>query len=121
MSNPATIYIVDDDEIVRNYLQVVLQAAGYVVEAYASCREFIDNFQPADRACLILDLHLQDMGAWEPADFLKKANVDIPVILMTQRGDPAVQSQLSGSGTLALFEKPLDHDLLLESVNAIFQ
>lgn len=121
MSNPATIIIVDDDKAVQSSLKPMFQTAGYAVEAYASCRGFIENFRQSEKACLILDLHLQDMGAFEPVAFLKERGIDIPILLTTSPGEPALQTQLSGSSTLALLEKPLDHDLVLRTINAILR
>lgn len=121
MNNATTIIIVDDDKVVQASLKAMFLFAGYAVEAYTSCRSFIETFQTPGKACLILDLHLQDMGAWEPVAFLKKHQFDIPIVLTTRPGDPALQSQLSGAGTLALLEKPLDHDLLLTTVVAVLR
>ncbi len=121
MSYTPTIFIVDDDNTVQTSLKSMFQTAGYDVEAYTSCRGFTENFRDRERACLILDLNLQDMGAWQPTAFLKERGADIPVVLTTRPGDPTIQSQLSGCGTLALLEKPLDHGLMLKTINAILR
>lgn len=117
--NPATIFIVDDDMAARESVRVLLQIAGYAVTTYSSCRHFIENLRQPETACLILDPHLQNMGAREPGAFLKERGVDIPVVLITRPGNPVLPSQLSGSRTLALLEKPLDYDLLLKTIDKL--
>ncbi|MFT5181246.1 MAG: two-component system response regulator FixJ [Alphaproteobacteria bacterium] len=121
MRTPATIFIVDDDDAARTTLQTKLQFVGYKVAAHASCRSFIENFHSPGKACLILDLHLQDMGAWEPGTFLKKCGAQIPIVLVTRRDDPALKTQISGCGTMSLLGKPFDHDLLLKTIDRVLQ
>ncbi|NNE83597.1 MAG: response regulator [Alphaproteobacteria bacterium] len=106
MSETATIFIVDQDKAVQASLTHTLQIAGYAVEAYASCRDFVENFRQPKTACLLLDLHLQDMGAWEPVAFLEERDAAIPVILTTHSGDPNLRSNYAGPGTMALRENP---------------
>ena len=119
MSDPATIFIVDDDMKTRESVKVMLQIAGFTVNAYTSCRNFIENFQKSENGCLILDLYLQNMDDPDPGVFLKKRGVDVPVVLMTRSGDSTSPSQFSDTDTLALFEKPIDYHRLLTTVSAI--
>lgn len=121
MNNPAKVIVIDDDKAMQDSLKAMLQIAGYGFEAYASCRGFIENVRLPEKACVILDLHLQDMGAWEPVAFLEKCGANIPVILTARAGDPVLQTQRPGNGTITLLEKPFDRDLLLTTIKAILR
>ena len=116
MNYKKTIFIVDDDEAVRDSLRVILKIDGYAVETFESCRNFLDNFEQNKNACLILDLHLPGMDGWELLDVLKERNIDSPVILITGRNNPDYEARAAAAGTVAFLGKPLNHDALLEAI-----
>lgn len=118
MSNEKTIFIVDDDEAVRDSLRAMLQADGYAVKTFESCQDFLDNFQRTQNACLLLDLHLPVMDGWELLDILKQRNIDIPVILFTGRSNSDYEARASEAGTAAFLTKPLKHADLLEAIES---
>lgn len=118
MNEKKTIYVVDDDEAVRDSLQVMLQIDGYAVQTFDSCLAFLDDFRQTRDACLLLDLQLPGMDGWELLDVLKERKMDIPVILITGSYDPSYRRRLTTSNALNLLEKPLDRVLLLEAIKA---
>ena len=119
MSQQVTVYVVDNDRATRDVLEVSLAVAGYAVESFSSCRKFIEKFQPAEKSCLILDVNLQDMGPTEPVSFLEQCGVHLPIVWLADRGEPALQTQRSVAGALALLEKPLDPDLVLRTIESM--
>lgn len=121
MSKTKTIFIVDDDEAVRDSLGVMLRTDGYAVKTFGSCQSFLDNFKQTQSACLLLDLHLPDMDGWELLDVLRERNIEIPVILITGRNSPDYQARATAAGTVALFGKPLNHDALLDAIDTAIQ
>ena len=112
------IFVVDDDDGVRDSLMVLLEAHGMQVEAYASTESFVASYRPHARACLILDQHL---GAASGLEFLTSAESDairVPVILVTGRGDDALRARALEAGAAAYLEKPLDETHLVAAIDA---
>ena len=80
------VFVVDDDEAVRDSMKVLLEVHGLEVEDYGSTGEFADHYRKPRRGCLILDQHLPVLtGVDFPTSPVGK-RLDIPVILITGRG-----------------------------------
>ena len=111
------VFIVDDDEAVRDSLKMLLESYGMDVEDYASTREFAHAYRPRSRQCLILDQHLPGGTG---LDFLASslgAALGLPVILVTGRGDGSIRDRAHDMGVQAYLEKPLADDVLLETIS----
>lgn len=107
------IFIVDDDDAVRDSLRLLLEAHGLIVEDFKSTAEFdaIDRRHP--RTCLILDLHLPGTGGLDYLASLGEDGPGLPVIMVTGRGDGPSRARAFALGAVAFLEKPVDgHDLL---------
>lgn len=116
MSEAGTkVYIVDDDEAVRDSLQVLLESYGIDVEGYKSTEDFARRFQPAARQCLILDQHLPGATG---LDFLaaRQGALKVPVILLTGRSDSTIRDRAHALGVRAYLEKPVADDVLVEAI-----
>ena len=110
------IYVVDDDEAVRDSLQILLESHGKQVATYASVRDFLDSFDPARCGCLLLDMHLPVMGGMELLSLLRERGSTLPVIMITGGGDARVRSQVLKAGAFAFFEKPVADERLLAAI-----
>ncbi|HXP06219.1 MAG TPA: response regulator [Stellaceae bacterium] len=111
-----TVFIVDDDEAVRDSVKVLLEVNGLNVEDYASTADFARGFRHPARGCLLLDQHLPLTTG---LDFLKSdagRELGIPVILITGRGDPALEQQAREAGAADYLQKPISAGLLLSAV-----
>jgi two-component system response regulator FixJ len=116
MSKNSTIFIVDDDEAVRDSLKLLLESHGYRVEEYSSTREFIRGFRRQSRQCLVLDHHLPGETG---LDFLESddgASLRVPVILMSGGGDASLRARAAKAGALRYFDKPLDDSELVATI-----
>ena len=111
-----TIFVVDDDDAVRDSLKALLESVGLVVEVYGSCQEFLDAHAASRSGCLVLDIHLPDMSGLKLLEALEAGRIDIPAILITGCCDPTTQAGTLQAGAVALLEKPLEHQLLLETI-----
>jgi len=110
------ISIVDDDFSVRRALRRLIQSAGYVVETFASAREFLDS-SPLDRtACLVLDIHLAGMSGFELQERLAADRAAIPIIFITAHDDAATREHVKRSGVAAYLRKPFDKRVLLDAI-----
>ncbi|HEV2188941.1 MAG TPA: response regulator [Stellaceae bacterium] len=111
-----TVYVVDDDDAVRDSVKVLLEVNGLRVEDYASTADFARGFQRPGRGCLLLDQHLPSTTG---IDFLKSdegRELGIPVILITGRGDPALEQQAREAGVVGYLQKPISAGVLLATI-----
>ena len=111
------IFVVDDDEAVRDSLKVLLESYGMEVEVHASTDAFTQTYRPRPPECLILDQHLQ--AGKTGLDFLASgapARLRLPVILLTGRGDTALRAQALRAGAAVYLEKPIDETRLIAAI-----
>jgi two-component system response regulator FixJ len=112
-----TIFIVDDDEAVRDSLQLLLQAAGFPqIGAYASSLQFLDAATPQPGDCLLLDVRMPDMDGLEVQAELNRRAIRLPVIVMTGHGDVPIAVRAMKAGAADFIEKPFQDDVLIASV-----
>lgn len=109
----AVIFIVEDDEAVRDSLAAVLEAVGYRVAAFGSAREFLNAYRPGFDGCLVVDLDMPELDGPELVGILIARQISLPAVLMSGRlWNRRLQTHLP-PGVVALLEKPFgDHDLL---------
>jgi FixJ family two-component response regulator len=107
------VYIVEDDEAVRDALAVLLESTGYAVGAFASARAFLEGYRPGRPGCLLVDLDLPGMDGPELVGILVARRIELPAVLMSGRmRGPRLQNHLP-RGVVGLLEKPFgDHALL---------
>jgi FixJ family two-component response regulator len=110
------IFIVDDDDAVRDSLRLLLEAHGMTVEDFDSTAGFSAAYRPHERACLILDLHLPEVGGLDYLASLRKSGSELPVIMVTGRSDDASRERALELGALSFLEKPVDYEALLSAI-----
>lgn len=116
MSEPSTIFIVDDDEAVRDSLKLLLESHGCRVQDFGSTRDFLRAFRPAARQCLVLDHHLPDETGLAFLESSDGATLQLPVILVTGGGDHDLRERASRAGADAYFDKPLNDTVLVATI-----
>lgn len=112
----ASIYIVDDDEAVRDSAQILLEAHGYDVQIFAAGPDFLSCFDGRREACLILDINMPGMDGLQVLDAVRARWPHLPVVMITGRGDKAARAQALDNGAFALLEKPFGDVVLLGSI-----
>ncbi len=110
------IFIVDDDEAVRNALTFLLTAAGHAVESFSSARAFLEKYDPNQHGCLILDVRMPGMTGLEVQQELNARGWRIPTIFISGHGTVPIAIAALRAGTFEFLEKPLRDDVLLASV-----
>lgn len=113
------ISIVDDDRSVRRALRRLVGAAGYVVETFASAREFLSSTPSSRTACLVLDIYLDGMNGFELQEQLAADRVEIPIIFMTAHDDAATRERIRRSGAAGFLGKPFDRRALLDAIRRV--
>jgi FixJ family two-component response regulator len=107
------VYVVDDDDALRDSLVWLLESAGYRVEAYASAEAFLAGHTPAAGACLVLDVRLPGMSGLQLQQVLIQRGSTLPVIFITGHGSEQMQVEATVAGARYVLQKPfLDERLL---------
>lgn len=112
----ATIHIVDDDDIVRDSLKVLLESRGYSVEDYTSGQDFLSR-RDGNAACIVLDNHMPEMTGLDVLRTLRQAGDNIGVIMITGRWDAATRAQAEALGVVAFLDKPVPHQHLFQEID----
>jgi FixJ family two-component response regulator len=115
MSSPVTtqetVFVVDDDEAVRDSLRWLLEANGYRVQCFSSAEQFLDAYQPQQAgqiACLILDVRMSGMSGLELQERLIAEDASLPIIFVTGHGDVPMAVSTMKKGAMDFIEKPFD-------------
>ncbi|WP_018507530.1 response regulator transcription factor [Thiobacillus thioparus] len=117
--NP-TVYIVDDDDAMRDSLCTLLDLAGMEAKAYESALDFLSHYDTDMRhhGCLVLDIRMWGMSGLELQKLLGIRGCTLPVIIITGHGDVQTTVKSMKLGAMEFIEKPFTQDRLLECVRA---
>ena len=114
----SVVYIVDDDEAVRDSLITLLEARGYQTKAFATAEAFLEaGAAPSLSGCLLLDVNLPGIGGLRLLQQIAQISPHLPVLMMTGMGQVATAVQAMKAGALDFLEKPLDADTLFALVD----
>jgi FixJ family two-component response regulator len=105
------IAIVDDDESVRRSLHRLVQSAGYAVETFASAAEFLAWLRRGKAACLVLDVHMNEMTGFE-----LQQRLAVPVVFITSHDDTSTRARIETSGAVGHLWKPFDEAAVLDVI-----
>jgi RNA polymerase sigma factor (sigma-70 family) len=113
-----TVFVVDDDEAVRDSIQELVESVGLQAEGYDSALAFLDAFESQRPGCLVLDVRMAEMSGLVLQERLNELKASIPVILLTGHGDVPMAVQAMRSGAVDFIQKPYREQALLDSINA---
>ena len=112
-----TVFVVDDDEEVRNALKLLFESVGLPVICYASAIEYLDQFDGSLPGCLVVDIRMPGMSGLDMQEKLIDYPVHPPVIIITGHGDVPMAVRAVQSGAIDFIEKPFRDQILLDSVH----
>jgi two-component system, LuxR family, response regulator FixJ len=114
MQPPApTVFVVDDDEGVRNSLRLLLKSVGIASRTMGSAKEFLDSYKPNQPGCLVLDVRMPSMSGIELQQQLNLRGAVIPIIFITGHGDVPMAVEAMQQGAFDFLQKPFrDQDLI---------
>lgn len=111
------IYIVDDDESVRNSLTRLMRSAGLPARVFTGAEDLLDASIPDTVGCAIVDVHMPGMNGLELQQFLAARQPHISVIMITAHDDPTSRASAMAAGAAAFLQKPFDDSVLLQAVS----
>ena len=108
-----TVFVVDDDEGVRNSLRFLLKSVGLATRTLDSASEFLDAYKTSQPGCLVLDVRMPGMSGLELQQQLNLRGAVIPVIFITGHGDIPMAVEAMQQGAFDFLQKPFrDQDLI---------
>src|SRR5258705_13290015 len=110
------VFIVDDDEAVRNSLRLLLKSVGLTASALSTGREFLDTYKPAQPGCLVLDVRMPGMSGLELQEQLNHQGAVIPVIFITGHGDIPMAVEAMQAGAFDFLQKPFRDQQLIDCI-----
>ena len=117
MSNDNMVFVIDDDEGIRQLLHAALDSAGFTTATYASGRAFLEVAPRLTSGCILLDVRMPEMDGLEVLQELNKRGTRLPVILMSGYADTAIAVQAMKAGAADFIEKPVDIGRLLATID----
>jgi len=114
----APIYLVDDDEAVREALSLLLGTYGYEVETFADPTRFLARLDRSRPGCLLVDLRMPSVSGLQLQERLAAEGVDWPFIVITGHGDIHACRRAFRAGAVDFLTKPVDEQVLVEAVQA---
>jgi two-component system, LuxR family, response regulator FixJ len=115
LTGRATIYVIDDDDAVRDSLRMLLEAEGYTVVDFASGAQFLRVERTDGHSCLLLDMHMPGMSGVELLERVRGNHPLMPMVVMTGRPGPATARAAASAGAPVL-EKPFMGRELLDAI-----
>ena len=111
------ILVVDDDGPVRKALGRLFRGAGYEVELFTSAEEYLTREPARPPACLVLDMRMPGMGGLALQRVIAGTARGLPIVFVTGHADEDARTQALAAGAIAVLQKPLDEEILLDAVN----
>lgn len=111
-----TVFIVDDDEAVRDSLRWLLEANGYQVQAFESAEIFLETYNPDQISVLIADVRMPGMSGLELQEALIERNSQLPIVFITGHGDVPMAVSTIKKGAVDFLEKPFNESDLRDIV-----
>jgi FixJ family two-component response regulator len=116
MNTERVVYVVDDDDAVRNAVRLLFRTADLEVETFPSAAAFLAQADLERRCCLLLDIRMPGMTGSDLHDELRGRGMRAPVIFITGHGDIPMAVEAMRKGAYDFIEKPFDDEQLLGQV-----
>jgi FixJ family two-component response regulator len=111
------VFLVDDDEAVRDAIELLLRASGLTVRAFASAERFLEFYRPQMPGCLLLDIRMPGMSGLRLQDVMVANRISLPIIFITAHGNVPTAVDAIKKGAVQFIEKPFDDEHLLAVVH----
>ena len=116
-----TVYVVDDDEAVRDSLQWLLEGKDYRVRCFDSAETFLGRYDVREVACLIVDIRMGAMSGLELQNRLIENHSPLPIVFITGHGDVPMAVDTMKKGAMDFIQKPFEEEQLLSLVQRMLE
>ena len=120
-SKKGTVYVVDDDEAVRDSVQWLLEGQDFRVRCFESAEVFLARFDPREVACLLADIRMDGMTGLELQDRLIERGSPLPIAFITGHGDVPMAVGTMKKGAMDFIQKPFKEDQLIAVVERMLE
>lgn len=112
------VYIIDDDQAMVESLSWVIESVGLRVKVYTRAHDFLDEYDPQQHGCLLLDVRMPGISGPELQNKLNNFGIaNIPIIFISGHGDVPLAVRVMKAGAIDFLTKPFNDQVLLESIN----
>lgn len=118
MVNDRTIFVVEDDPPVLKSMCRLLQSAGFRSKGYRSAEEFLDDYDPEQPGCLILDVYLDGMNGLDLQERMKQREMRLPVVFVSAYAQVPMVVDAMKAGAMGFLEKPFHDQELIELIRS---
>ena len=113
-----TVYVVEDDEAVRDSLELLLKSDGKPVRPYKSATAFLKDYSDKMAGCIVLDIRMPGMDGMDLQKKLNEKHSILPIIFVTGHGDVPMAVDAMKEGAVDFIQKPYREEALLEKIEA---
>ena len=117
MSSKGKIYVIDDDEAMRDSLNFLLDSSGFTVRLFETAQSFLDALPDLSFGCVLSDVRMPGMDGIELLKRLKAQNNPFPILIMTGHGDVPLAVEAMKLGAVDFLEKPFEDDRLTAMID----
>ncbi|MBT1450045.1 response regulator transcription factor [Glaciecola sp. XM2] len=121
MQREQIVYIVDDDEGIREGLSLLLETVGLPAQLFSSAQEFLDAYDEKQGGCLVLDIRMPRISGLDLQKILKERGFALPIIFITGHGDIPMAVEAMRHGAMDFIRKPFREQDLLDTINQALQ
>jgi len=118
MAHRGEVYVIDDDEAMRDSLDFLLGSAGFHVTLFESAHHFLDEVSSIEFGCVVSDVRMPGIDGIELLKRMKASHSAFPVVIMTGHGDVPLAVEAMKLGALDFLEKPFEDDRLIGMIDA---
>ncbi|MBU2954345.1 response regulator FixJ [Marinobacter sp. F3R08] len=113
-----TVFVVEDDEAVRDSLELLLKSDGKPVKTFESATAFLKEYSDKMAGCIVLDIRMPGMDGMELQKKLNEKHSILPIIFVTGHGDVPMAVDAMKEGAVDFIQKPYREEALLEKIEA---
>ena len=111
------VYLVDDEFAIRDSLTLLIESSGQAVRSFESAEAFLNNYNPEQPGCLLLDVRMPLMSGHELQTELLNREISIPIIFISGHADIPDSAKAFRAGAVDFLEKPFNNEVLLERIH----
>jgi len=118
---PQKVYIIDDDDAVRDSISLFFEAREILHEAYLSAEQFLESYDGTQKGCVVADIRMQGLSGLELQTELNEQKSILPIIFITGHGDLPMAVEAMRHGAMDFLRKPIDEEKLLARIQQAFE